>query len=121
MGEVGLISGLLGSSGHIFPLPHSAYQRQTCVLAEVQVMIRRGGQSFLLNLFSLIPLALFSALMWIVWPFQQWVYFQSFPAQHQNDLSSSTLVSAAFHTIAALLLPGRSFPAADASLSHLHF
>lgn len=46
---------------------------------------------------------------------------KSFPAQHQNNLSSPALVSAAWHTVAALLFPGRSFQAADAYLPHLAF
>lgn len=46
---------------------------------------------------------------------------KSFPAQHQNDLSSSAPMSAAWHSRTALLSPGKSFQAAGAYLSRLHF
>lgn len=80
------------------------------------------GQSSLINLFSLVPLALFSVLIWIFWSFWTMCLFsKSFPAQHQNNLSSPVPVSAAWHTVTALLFPGRSFQAADAYLPRLAF
>lgn len=61
-------------------------------------------------------------MIWIFWPFWTMRLFpKSFPAQRQNDLSSSAPMSAAWHSRAALHSPGRSFQVADAYLSRLDF
>lgn len=78
--------------------------------------------SSLINFFSLLLSALFSVLRWISGLLEQCAYFQGVvQAQHQNDLSSFTPGSAAWHTIAARLFPGRSFSAADTYFSRLDF
>lgn len=77
VGEPALTSGLPDSSGHIFPLHNSVCQHQTSVLAGV--MFRSGSRGkplLLINLFSLILLALFLVLIWIFGLFEQCVYFQ---------------------------------------------
>lgn len=122
LGELGLISGLPCFSAAMFPRS-SACQHQTSVLAGVQVIIRREGRDGhhpSLTCFTH-SLSCLSILIRIFGLAKQCVYFQSFPAQQQNDLSSSAPLSAAWHTRAALLSPGRSFQAANAYLSHLDF